>query len=49
MKKITVSLASIATLLFLTLSPSFASAKSDCCNGGACCKGGACCRSHHSK
>jgi hypothetical protein len=48
MKRIIVSLATVATLVFLTLGASFAGAKGGCCPTSACCKGGACCR-HHSK
>ena len=46
MKRITVSLISLAALVLLTLGASFAGAKSDCCNGSKCCPNGACCRSH---
>jgi hypothetical protein len=50
MKKITASVMSLVALIAVTLSPSLATAKSDCCNkGGACCKSGACCRTHHVK
>ncbi len=48
MKKIAVSLTTLAALLVLALSASFAGNKG-CCPGGDCCKGGACCRAHHSK
>jgi hypothetical protein len=44
MKKIAVSLTTLAALLVLTLGASFAGSK-DCCPGGTCCKGGECCRS----
>lgn len=48
MKRITVSLVSLAALVLLTLGASFAgSTKSDCCNGSKCCPNGACCRMHN--
>jgi hypothetical protein len=47
MKRITVSLLSLAVLLVLDLGASFASAKGDCCPKSQCCHGGACCRSHN--
>ena len=47
MKRITVSLVSLAALLLLGLGASFASSQSNCCNGSQCCHGGACCRSHN--
>jgi len=47
MKKITVTLASLAAVLVLTLGASAAMSKTDCCNGQPCCNGGSCCRSHN--
>ncbi|HKE29509.1 MAG TPA: hypothetical protein VKB88_44470 [Bryobacteraceae bacterium] len=47
MKKITVTLASLAAVLVLTLGASAAMSKADCCNGQPCCNGGSCCRSHN--
>jgi hypothetical protein len=46
MKRITISLASIAAMLFLSIAPAFATAKADCCGGGQCCSGGSCCHRH---
>jgi hypothetical protein len=46
MKKIAVSVFSLAAFLLLTLSPALALASGDCCHGQPCC-GQACC--HHSK
>jgi hypothetical protein len=42
MKKIAISVLSLAAVLLLTLSPALALASSDCCNGQSCC-GQACC------
>jgi hypothetical protein len=47
MKKFTVRFVSLAAVVLLALSASFAGTKSGCCNGGACCKNGACCRAHN--
>jgi hypothetical protein len=49
MKKITAALLSIATMVVLTVGASFATSKTNCCNGGKCCPNGACCRSHQVK
>ncbi len=51
MKRITVSLISLAALVLLTLGASFAGSQGDCCkNGASCCKNGAaCCRQRHNK
>lgn len=44
MKKLTMSVLSLAALLMLTFGTSFAnSAKGGCCNGSSCCKSGAAC------
>jgi hypothetical protein len=42
MKKIAISVLSVAAMLLLTLSPALALAHCDCCNGQPCC-GQACC------
>lgn len=42
MKKIAISVLSLAAVLFLTLSPALALANSGCCNGQPCC-GQSCC------
>jgi hypothetical protein len=42
MKKIVISVLSVAALLLLTLSPALALASSDCCSGQSCC-GQSCC------
>jgi hypothetical protein len=47
MKRITISLVSLAAVVLLTLGASFAQSKTDCCNGQQCCNGGSCCRSHN--
>jgi hypothetical protein len=47
MKKTSVTLASLAAVLVLTLGASAPKSESDCCNGQQCCNGGACCRSHN--
>jgi Phr family secreted Rap phosphatase inhibitor len=50
MKKLTAAMLSAATLLILSVGASFATTKSNCCNGAKCCPSGACCRSHlHTK
>jgi len=46
MKKIAISVFSLAAVLLLTLSPALALASHDCCNGQSCC-GPACCHNHH--
>ncbi|HUE21153.1 MAG TPA: hypothetical protein VMQ86_05695 [Bryobacteraceae bacterium] len=46
MKKIAISVFSLAAVLLLTLSPALALASHDCCNGQSCC-GQACCHNHH--
>jgi len=44
MKKLTMSVLSLAALMMLTFGSSFAkSAKADCCNGSSCCHSGAAC------
>jgi hypothetical protein len=35
--------------LILSVGASFATSKSDCCNGGKCCTSGSCCKHHHVK
>ena len=45
MKKIAISVLSLAAVLLLTLSPALALANCDCCNGQPCC-GQACCHNH---
>lgn len=42
MKKIAISVLSLAAMLLLTLSPVLALTSSDCCNGQSCC-GQSCC------
>lgn len=49
MKKITSALLAGATLLILAVGTSFATSKSDCCNGAKCCPNGACCHHQHAK
>jgi hypothetical protein len=49
MKKLTAAIVTAATLLILSVGASFATSKSDCCNGGKCCTSGACCKHHHVK
>jgi hypothetical protein len=46
MKKIAISVLSLAALLVLTLSPALALANCDCCPQQQCC-GQACCHNHH--
>jgi hypothetical protein len=46
MKKIAISVFSLAAALLLTLSPALALANCDCCNQQSCC-GQACCHNHH--
>ena len=46
MKKIAISVFSLAAVLLLPLSPALALASHDCCNGQSCC-GQACCHNHH--
>ena len=44
MKKLTMSVLSLAAFVILTLGSSFAkSAKAGCCNGASCCRNGAPC------
>jgi len=45
MKKIAISVFSLAALLWLTLSPALALANCDCCTPQSCC-GQACCHNH---
>ena len=49
MKKMTAAVLTAATLLILSVGASFATAKSDCCNGGKCCPSGSCCKHHRVK
>jgi hypothetical protein len=46
MKPIMISVLSLAALVVLTLAPSMAVTKTDCCNGQSCC-GLACCHNHN--
>ncbi len=46
MKRIVISVFSLAAVLLLTLSPVLALTHSDCCNQQSCC-GQACCHNHH--
>lgn len=45
MKKLALSVFSVAALLLVTLSPALALASTDCCSGQQCC-GQACCHHH---
>jgi hypothetical protein len=45
MKKIAISVLSLAAVLLLTLPPALALSKCDCCNQQSCC-GQACCHNH---
>jgi len=46
MKKIAISVLSLAAVLLLALSPALALANCDCCDGQPC-SGQACCLNHH--
>lgn len=46
MKKIVISVFSLAAMLWLTLSPAMALASSGCCGQQQSCCGHACCRNH---
>lgn len=43
MKKITISVLSVAALMLFTLAPLMALSTGNCCNGQPCCHGQACC------
>jgi hypothetical protein len=43
MKKIAISVLSLAALLVLTIGPSLAQSNGGCCNGQTCCHGQQCC------
>lgn len=43
MKKIAISVLSVAALLLLTMAPALALSNSGCCNGQGCCHGQPCC------
>jgi hypothetical protein len=45
MKKIAISVLTLAAVLLLSLSPAMALVSGDCCNGQSCC-GQACCHQH---
>ena len=45
MKRITITVLSLAALVTLAMAPSFADANSDCCHGQSCC-GQKCCKNH---
>lgn len=46
MKRIMISVLTLAALVALTLAPTMAKTDSGCCNGQQCC-GHACCHNHH--